>query len=121
MSSASVGFCPSDRITVPNSLVVMVPAFQRQDNIPLLERVIRLRDTKAFFPYTARVEIFGEDGIRFHPRQLPLTIAIFIKETESFFEFRNLFFSQLVSHGVLNTTVRLATDAPLCCGISQRR
>lgn len=24
-SSASVGFCPSDRITVPSSLVVMVP------------------------------------------------------------------------------------------------
>jgi hypothetical protein len=25
ISSASVGFCPSDRITVPSSLVVMVP------------------------------------------------------------------------------------------------
>lgn len=38
ISSASVGFCPSDRITVPNSLVVMVPAF-KQNKVYVLETV----------------------------------------------------------------------------------
>jgi len=32
MSSASVGFCPKDRMTVPSSLVVMVPTVNEKDN-----------------------------------------------------------------------------------------
>jgi hypothetical protein len=31
MSSASVGFCPKDRMTVPSSLVVMVPVGKEDD------------------------------------------------------------------------------------------
>jgi hypothetical protein len=31
INSASVGFCPRERMTVPNSLVVMVPEIEREE------------------------------------------------------------------------------------------
>jgi hypothetical protein len=39
INSASVGFCPRERITVPSSLVVMVPEEGRRDQHEYVERI----------------------------------------------------------------------------------
>merc|ERR1719278_29035 len=75
-SSASVGFCPSDLITVPSSLVVIVPSpsLSNKENASLNSAICS--------------KLLGGD----------CAIAILVEQGECLFELSDLFLSQLVSH-----------------------
>lgn len=43
INSASVGFCPSERMTVPSSLVVMVPTANKSETKRVVSAFLRVR------------------------------------------------------------------------------